>query len=339
MEKQNEIIIKYLFSIICFLFFLLLVINFLIFVFNIKEIIVSFTQLITGIAGFFTLLLLSYGGFLRFKFDRKLQTQITIQDHTRKDQQFLDTIKLISEDKNNTSKMGGLSILENLARSDENYRQRILNYLKLFTNKIKNENSLIIPKKFTSEEDFIGIENIDLKNNIIKNSTKYSRNQNFIFKNSFEFGSKLNYNESICIELSLTQNNDFKLKFNNEIIILDKKKLIKLDEDKIYYEFKYNYSKIQFYPNITTFGYQFRVEFNNTNENIKKYFYDELLLETDMFSIENLNLMEKILNFEIVEDHLNLDISNIYTPFFNISKNKKLKLKINKINNSTILSK
>lgn len=64
------------------------------------------------------------------------QTQIGLQDLTRKDQQFLDAIKLI-EEKPNEPKLGGLNILENLAKTDENYRQRILEYLGTHTINLK----------------------------------------------------------------------------------------------------------------------------------------------------------------------------------------------------------
>lgn len=100
----------------------------------------DFIQIILGIitlfGGVITVILL----FLRDKHTRTqiehTQEQINIQDKSRKDQQFLDAIKLIEEDSENP-KLGGLNILENLAKTDENYRQRILEYLSTHTIKLK----------------------------------------------------------------------------------------------------------------------------------------------------------------------------------------------------------
>jgi hypothetical protein len=137
-QYNNLIIILLITLIILFLF--------LIWIFNYQEI--SIIQLLTGVAGIITLLLLSYGSYLRYQNDKKQDTQINltqnqikIQDNTRKDQQFLDAIKLIEENPKEP-KLGGLNILENLAKTSPEYRKRILEYLGIHTIKLKEKNNI-----------------------------------------------------------------------------------------------------------------------------------------------------------------------------------------------------
>lgn len=126
---------------IYFLIGILIVILFL-FVSYLLDLISSFTytfvQFITGIAGGITICLLFYRAIQNDEQLNKIEKQISIQEINRRNQQYIDAVKLIEENNNYGSKIAGLSILKSLSIEDEKNRQRVLDYLGTHTEELKS---------------------------------------------------------------------------------------------------------------------------------------------------------------------------------------------------------
>ena len=236
--------------------------------------------------------------------------QIKIQDNTRKDQKFLDAIKLITESKENIdSKLGGLHILENLAKTSPEYRQRILDYLGTHTEKLKN---------FTfsfKDENYLVYHLLERRNNSEKIKYEYHKEVEHYSPNE-------NYYHEIIVQCCYKE---FKIKLipgtphdfpflliNNEKI--SSSFLNKYFEENVVSEifktdiFKNFTFEIDFIPSTLSFRI---LPKNIDNKNIVKYFENELIFKFP-FEFFSLELVKKILKFKN-----NLNINALFFPNIN----------------------
>ncbi len=288
------------------IFFLIFIIMFSIFYFQnwLSFSKISIASFLAGFGGIGTLYLF----YLRDKHMQKqidqTNIQISNQELTRKDQQFLEAIKLI-EEKKDSPRLGGLHILENLAKTDRNYRQRILEYLGTHTIKLKK---IVESVEFIHTSEFpastfnfeLGFEKISI--NIVekdgKNYLVKGNNEDFIeiVENKLIFGKYLDY--------ELTINDEF-LNYHEGNIGTEEEPDI---EQFPYYEFNITVKSIK-----------------KENHQLKLNFFNKIKKE-NFFEYECFKLAEKIINYK-EEYYLNLDLSDLYFPFISIDSENKLIIK------------
>lgn len=254
------------------------------------------------------------------------QTQIGLQDLTRKDQQFLDAIKLI-EEKPNEPKLGGLNILENLAKTDENYRQRILEYLGTHTINLKPtvENLKLEFEGILYYPDLVGEEmRIDKEEKECHMFYPYQEVNYSAYSNDFSLF--LGFKElKIKFKIQNIRKFDEKNSKFDYLIINDKEFNFEDNVDFDYMKLRINLiNNIEedFEENLFQ-KIKFKIEIDNYQLRLNFY---EYIKEFYNFEYECLKLAQKILNFNS-KNRILLDISDIYLPFMFLNAENNLYLR------------
>ncbi|MCH8520033.1 MAG: hypothetical protein LAT82_04740 [Nanoarchaeota archaeon] len=269
---------------------------------------------------------------------KQTQKQINLQDLTRKDQQFLDAIKLI-EDNPNEPKFGGLNILENLERTDENYKQRILEYLGTYTIKLK---SIVENLKLEFEEELIYPDRTYEDSRIEKEKeleylypyefkvdySAYTKEINLFtaFKQiniKFKINNIQKFNVNSSLDKILINNKEFEFK---NTLDFENLKISIIFDNSIEQDFEGNfYQKIKFRLSID--NYQLRLNFH---EYIQKEF---------KFEYECLKLAEKIINTKNKKSRnfLQINLSNLFLPFLNLKEKNEFDIQLNDFPNNNLI--
>lgn len=273
---------------------------------------ITLIQFLAGVGTTLTIILL-------FKRDKKSEKQlqhtreqIDIQDSSRKDQQFLDAIKLIEENKYDKShylgetynlrkELSGLKILEILAENHIEYRQRVLDYIGIQTERLRQ---------------YVKDMEIDSKN-VILNSHGASFHIGFkeykIELNGYEFDSnpsKVRVNQEVSDFKKSLKIEGLKLKFDLESSIIIKDK----------------FGELEFYPEsdsnipLTASLRQVEVKLIDLNRETLRFNFLQYLNQHNLkFEKECLLLAEKIFHIHSKKPYI-LNISNIFLPFININR-------------------
>ncbi len=266
---------------------------------------ISSTQLFTAIGGIATIWLL-------FKRDKKSQKQVEhtriqigIQEKTRKDQQFLDSIKLIEENNNNLGgKLGGLTILENLARENPKYRQRILVYLGIYTEKLRK-----------------------ITDNLRFEVTTDNLNQSFSEVIAFK---QLNFSIEKMMNKSKKMNNFLKIgneyiEFKNDIVLYENFQIKILIED---FNIHTEQIGVDETIDIDIYIYQLEIKCLDKNQEMLKNNLHEYLENNNLkFEKQCLLLAEKIINMYSKKSY-DLVITDIFLPFINITNQVPTKVNL-----------
>lgn len=238
---------------------------------------------------------------------KQTQEQIDLQKEAIIEQRFTDTIKSIEETEKIESKLTYLKILENLAQQNIKLRQRIIEYLGIYT---ENFRDIIDDLKFEAKNIPY---NLDYANH---------------FEKQFILGFK-----KVIIKLYDLEMSDFNiityLKVNKTSWQLSEENFTKDEFIKGNYEIKDINLEESFIDEISEHvkHCDFKIKYLQNNLMTLNQNFLEYTREDFRFEYECLTLIHKIINFPTKKQYI-LDLQYIFVPFLRISNNIETNLTI-----------